>query len=415
MIKIVTFKVDNRREGYSMRIGMFTDTYFPQVSGVSTSIKILCDQLRRSGHEVIIFTTSDPDARPENGIVRLPSIPFVSFEDRRIAYGGLDRCVKISREYDLDIIHTHTEFSLGLAGKYVASRLKIPTVHTYHTMYENYTHYIWNGKLIKRQHVRWFSKIFCEQADGVITPSELTYDTLLNYGVTAPMRIIPTGVLLPTFNEEYRDNLRKSLGIDDDAPVLLSLSRLSKEKSIDEVVMAFPAVQKAYPKAHLVIVGDGPYRETLETLAKGYELKNVHFIGEISHNEVNQYYQMADLYINASESESQGLTYLESIANRLPIVAKENDYLNQIIKSGEFGQLYAPNGSLASAIINYLNKKYAGEIQKINPTLLKSISAEVFASNVYDFYEELIQNASHSRSNFFERILGEIKDSWTNS
>lgn len=107
-----------------MRIGMFTDTYFPQVSGVSTSIKILCDQLRKVGHEVIIFTTSDPEARPENGVVRLPSIPFASFEDRRIAFGGLDRCVKISREYDLDIIHTHTEFSLGLAGKYVASRLK---------------------------------------------------------------------------------------------------------------------------------------------------------------------------------------------------------------------------------------------------------------------------------------------------
>lgn len=398
-----------------MRIGMFTDTYFPQVSGVSTSIKILCDQLRKVGHEVIIFTTSDPDARPENGVVRLPSIPFASFEDRRIAYGGLDRCLKISREYDLDIIHTHTEFSLGLAGKYVASRLKIPTVHTYHTMYENYTHYIWNGRLIKRQHVRWFSKTFCGQADGVITPSELTYATLKDYGVEAPMRIIPTGVLLPKFNENYRSLIRQRLNIPMDAPVLLSLSRLSKEKSLDEVLMAFPSVQEAYPSTHLVIVGDGPYRETLETIAKGYELKNVHFIGEILHNEVNQYYQMADLYINASESESQGLTYLESIANRLPLVAKENDYLNLIIQSGEFGQLYAPNGSLDKAIINYLDKKYGGEIESINLDLLDSISAERFADNVYFFYEELIENSDHTRSNFFERMLGEVKESWSNS
>ena len=398
-----------------MRIGMFTDTYFPQVSGVSTSIKILCDQLRKVGHEVIIFTTSDPDARPENGVVRLPSIPFASFEDRRIAYGGLDRCLKISREYDLDIIHTHTEFSLGLAGKYVASRLKIPTIHTYHTMYENYTHYIWDGRLIKRQHVRWFSKAFCGQADGVITPSELTYATLKDYGVEAPMRIIPTGVLLPKFNENYRSLIRQRLNIPMDAPVLLSLSRLSKEKSLDEVLMAFPSVQEAYPSTHLVIVGDGPYRETLETIAKGYELKNVHFIGEILHNEVNQYYQMADLYINASESESQGLTYLESIANRLPLVAKENDYLNLIIQSGEFGQLYAPNGSLDKAIINYLDKKYGGEIESINLDLLDSISAERFADNVYFFYEELIENSDHTRSNFFERMLGEVKESWSNS
>lgn len=403
------------REGYLMRIGMFTDTYFPQVSGVSTSIKILCDQLRKVGHEVIIFTTTDPEARPENGVVRLPSIPFASFEDRRIAFGGLDRCVKISREYDLDIIHTHTEFSLGLAGKYVASRLKIPTIHTYHTMYENYTHYIWDGRLIKRQHVRWFSKVFCGQADGVITPSELTYATLKDYGVEAPMRIIPTGVLLPEFNEDYRPMMRKKLNIPQEAPVLLSLSRLSKEKSLDEVIMAFPAVQEAYPSAHLVIVGDGPYRETLETIAKGFELENVHFIGEISHNEVNQYYQMADLYINASESESQGLTYLESIANRLPIVAKENDYLNLIIQSGEFGQLYAPNGSLSEAIVKYLNKKYAGEIESINPKSLESISAERFAENVYAFYDDIIQNTDQSRSNFFDRMLSEFKEPWSNT
>lgn len=392
-----------------MRIGMFTDTYFPQVSGVSTSIKILCDQLRKAGHEVIIFTTTDPDARPENGIVRLPSIQIASLDDRRMAYGGLDRCVRISRGYNLDIIHTHTEFGLGLAGKYVASRLKIPTIHTYHTMYENYTHYILNGKLVKRQHVRWLTRIFCEQTDGVITPSQLTFDTLKDYGVTAPMRIISTGVELPEFDSSYRTKIRQELEIPMDAPVLLSLSRLSKEKSIEEVIMAFPVVQKAYPKAHLVIVGDGPYRETLETLAKGYELNNVHFIGQITHNEVNQYYQMADLYINASESESQGLTYLESIANRLPIVAKENEYLSHIVQSGEFGQLYPPNGRLHSAIINYLNKKKAGEIQEINTDSLKSISAEQFAQDVLNFYQDIIDSSERTQTNFFERVLADIR------
>lgn len=392
-----------------MRIGMFTDTYFPQVSGVSTSIKILCDQLKAAGHEVIIFTTTDPDARPENGVVRLPSIQIASFDDRRMAYGGLDRCLKISRGYDLDIIHTHTEFSLGLAGKYVASRLKIPTIHTYHTMYENYTHYIWNGKLIKRQHVRWLTKIFCEQTDGVITPSQLTYDTLKDYGVTAPMRIISTGVELPEFDVSYKDKIRQQLDIPMDAPVLLSLSRLSKEKSLDEVIMAFPTIQKAYPKAHLVIAGDGPYRETLEALAKGYELNNVHFVGQVIHDEVDQYYQMADVYINASESESQGLTYLESIANRLPIVAKENEYLSQIVKSGEFGQLYPPNGNLSTAVINYLNKKYSGDIKEIDMSLLETISAKQFGKNVIEFYQELVDTSNQMPSNFFERMVADIR------
>ena len=85
-----------------MNIGFFTDTYFPQVSGVSTSVKLLRDELVRQGHEVIIFTTTDPNARPEPGVVRLPSVPFVSFEDRRVAYSGFERCLKIARNYQLD-------------------------------------------------------------------------------------------------------------------------------------------------------------------------------------------------------------------------------------------------------------------------------------------------------------------------
>ncbi|XJS11359.1 glycosyltransferase [Aerococcaceae bacterium WGS1372] len=200
-----------------------------------------------------------------------------------------------------------------------------------------------------------------------------------------------------------------------DAPVLLSLSRLSKEKSLDELIMSFPAIKKVYPEAHLVIVGDGPYRETLETLVKGYELDHVHFVGEINHNEVNEYYQMADLYINASESESQGLTYLESIANRLPIVAKENDYLNQIVKSGEFGQLYPPNGSLHSTVINYLNKKQTGDIKEIDMDLLESISAKQFGKNVGDFYQELVDSSNLSPNNFFERVISDIRKLKINS
>ena len=118
-----------------MRIGLFTDTYFPQVSGVATSIRTLKTQLEKMGHTVFIFTTTDRDVdRYEDWqIVRIPSVPFFAFKDRRVAYRGFSKALEIAKQYKLDIIHTQTEFSLGLLGIAIARELRIPVVHTYGT------------------------------------------------------------------------------------------------------------------------------------------------------------------------------------------------------------------------------------------------------------------------------------------
>ncbi|KLD57597.1 1,2-diacylglycerol 3-glucosyltransferase, partial [Lactiplantibacillus plantarum] len=139
-----------------MNIGIFTDTYYPQVSGVATSIKVLRNQLERAGHQVYIFTTTDPHVDKniyERNIFRFTSIPFVSFTDRRIAVRGLFKAYQVAKDLGLDIVHTQTEFSMGMIGKFVAKQLKVPCIHTYHTMYEDYLHYIANGKLLKPYHV----------------------------------------------------------------------------------------------------------------------------------------------------------------------------------------------------------------------------------------------------------------------
>lgn len=394
-----------------MKIGLFTDTYFPQVSGVSTSIKLLKDELIKRGHQVIIFTTTDPQARGEEGIVRLPSVPFVSFEDRRVAYGGFDRCLKIAREYELDIVHTHTEFSLGLAGRFVASRLKIPTVHTYHTMYENYTHYILKGYLIRPLHVKLLSKMFCSGADGIIAPSQLTYDTLRQYGIKEKMAIIPTGVTIPTYDANVKSQLRQQLNLADDHQVLLSLSRLSKEKNIAAVIEAMAMLHPQLPQARLVIVGDGPERDALEKQVTQLQLQScVQFTGQIDHDSVWKYYQMADLYVNASTSESQGLTYLEAFANQLPIIAKRNDYLAEIMTNASFGQLFEEEETFAQTILAYLTAKQANEIAPIDSQLLRPLSADYFGEQVEQFYQEVIQTYQQTENGWFDRIYQSAKE-----
>jgi len=159
-----------------MRIGLFTDTYFPQVSGVATSIRTLKTQLEKMGHTVFIFTTTDKDVdRYEDWqIVRIPSVPFFAFKDRRVAYRGFSKALEIAKQYKLDIIHTQTEFSLGLLGIAIARELKIPVVHTYHTQYEDYVRYIAKGMVIRPSMVKYIVRGFMSDLDGVICPSEIS-------------------------------------------------------------------------------------------------------------------------------------------------------------------------------------------------------------------------------------------------
>lgn len=393
-----------------MNIGFFTDTYFPQVSGVSTSVKLLRDELVRQGHNVIIFTTTDPAAKPEIGVVRLPSIPFINYDDRRIAYSGFDRCLKIARQNELDIVHTHTEFSLGMAGKYVASRMKIPNVHTYHTMYENYTHYILQGHLIHASHVRYLSKLYCNQTQGIITPSKLTHDTLRNYGISEKIEIIPTGVKMPLYSDENRVQVREELGLAPSDIVLLSLSRVSKEKKIDEVIAAFPEIKEKVPNVRLVIAGDGPILDDLKQISKERNL-DIIFVGGVEHDQVDRYYQMADLYINASDSESQGLTYLEAFANRLPIIARRNPYLESIMPNENFGALFDDENTLVETALDFLQKKETQTLQVIDQKQLRKLSSEYFGECVAGFYQEVIDEHTSSLDlTKFDKMYMKVKD-----
>lgn len=377
-----------------MRVGIFTDTYFPQVSGVATSIRVLKEELERQGHTVIIFTTTDPNATmPEWDIVRLGSIPLFSFKERRIAVQGFGEAYKVAKKYDLDIIHTQTEFSLGLLGKVLGGMLEIPTIHTYHTMYEKYLHYIANGKILRPSHVAYISKNFCNQTMGVIAPSQMTKDKLASYGVTKEIRVIPTGVPIPELNQQLAQDLRNDLGYTNDDVVLLSLSRLSKEKNIAALIAALPTIVAQNANVKCCIAGGGPERDILEKQVASLGMNDyVQFVGEVDHDQVGQFYQMADLYVNASESESQGLTYLEALVNRVPVIAKKNDYLQSLITNDSLGVLFDTDADLAQAVLDYLAcEQKESEAQVLQEQLLTEISAETFGSRVVNFYEQAIQ------------------------
>ena len=379
-----------------MRIGFFTDTYFPQVSGVATSIRTLKNELEKQGHEVYIFTTTDPDADEfEKDIVRMPSVPFISFTDRRIVVRGLWFAYQIAKELELEIIHTHTEFGTGFLGKMVANRLRIPVIHTYHTMYEDYLHYIANGKVVRPSHVKHFIKMFVNHSTGVVCPSKRVVDTLKRYEVDVPMRIIPTGIDVsrfsrPDITKKDTDQLRDKLGLHTDDLMILSLSRISYEKNIHVIVQQFPEVLMSYPNARLVIVGKGPYREDLEELSRQLGVEDyIQFTGEVPHEDVAYYYHAADYFVSASTSETQGLTYAEAIASVTQCIVEGNDYLNQLLNDESLGITFEQDADFSESFVSYVQQQIAID-PRVQQKKLMEISAERFGDEMIKFYQEMI-------------------------
>lgn len=376
-----------------VNIGIFTDTYYPQVSGVATSIKVLRNQLERAGHQVYIFTTTDPHVDKniyERNIFRFTSIPFVSFTDRRIAVRGLFKAYQVAKDLGLDIVHTQTEFSMGMIGKFVAKQLKIPCIHTYHTMYEDYLHYIANGKLLKPYHVKEATRAYCYHLNGVIAPSDRVSNTLKGYGVKTPVRIIPTGIDINQYEQTPDGNYREKLGYAPETPVLLSLSRLAYEKNIHEVIAALPQIIEQVPNVQLCIVGDGPARETLENQVKAAALsEHVQFTGEIDNDEVYNYYQMADLFVSASNSESQGLTYIEAMAAGLKTVVASSPYTDQLLDDPSLGTTFSSERILVQDVVRYLQHPHAFDDPKPRQKKLYQISAEYFGKRVINYYQDV--------------------------
>ena len=382
-----------------MNIGIFTDTYIPQINGVATSTRLLESELIKRGHNVYIFTTSDPNVKecPKN-VYRVPSVQAAFSPGNRIALFFSPLLLYKIKKLKLDIVHTQTEFNVGIFGKLVARFFKIPHVHTYHTMYEDYIHYIANGKILSKNFARKYSQVACNMADAVIAPVAKAKQALIGYGVTKPIKIIPTGIDFEPFSRKRYTiedvvNVKKELGIPLEAPVLVSVGRLAKEKSLDVILRKMPLIIKRIPDLKFVIVGPGPMRGKLESLSKGLGLeKSVVFAGARPWLEIGKYYQLGDAFICASTSETQGLTYVESMAAKVPVIAKKDKSVEGIIIDKKTGYFFDSDEKIPNLVERVMFN--AEERQKIAENAyenIKHMSAEQFGISVELLYNHVIK------------------------
>lgn len=385
-----------------MNIGLFSDAYLPQINGVVTSTHILAEGLRKLGHTVYIFTPTDPNIKPEDDspyIIRMASMPCFFLKQFRIGIVYSPHEIKKMIKLNLDIVHTQTEFSLGFFGKFYSKAFNVPMVHTYHTMYEDYVHYIVNGSLITPSMAKEFSKIFCNSANAVIAPTEKIQNLLIEYGVKKPIAVLPTGINInnfrkSNFSKQEIDAIKQENGIPLDAPVILSLGRVAKEKSIDTIISNLPKVFEAIPKSIFVIVGDGPYIQNLKEQSENLGIsERIIFLGAKPWQEIGKYYQLGDVFVSASLSETQGLTFVEAMAGGIPVVAKEDECIEIIIKNNVSGIIFKNDDELSDILIDILNNsKKRKTLAQTAIKFAENLSAENFANNMASIYEDILNN-----------------------
>ncbi|HZK43652.1 MAG TPA: glycosyltransferase family 4 protein [Syntrophomonadaceae bacterium] len=391
-----------------MRIGIFTDSYKPYTSGVVTSISTFKDELIKLGHETYIFAPNYPKYNEiEENVHRYYSLPSPTNKDFSLAipvYPGMNMLLK---RLDLDIIHVHSPFTMGRVGLHYAKRQNIPIVFTYHTLYDQYVHYVPVAQDLAKEVAIKYSNNFCNQCDHVIAPSTEVEEILQGYEIRTPISIIPTGVPLHKFNGKKGDWLRDNYKIPEENKILLFVGRLTKEKNLEFLIKAFARVKETLPNTTLVIAAQGPLEHELKELAKSKNLSletEVIFTGVLPFDTLVQVYYSSDLFIFSSVTETQGLVLIEAMAAGLPVVAVRASGVEDMVDSEVNGILTnCDQEEFSNAVIRILSDSEFYEQCKKNALIkANSLSAVNTTKSLNDLYEHLYNQTYRPRRRVFD-------------
>ncbi|HMU94666.1 MAG TPA: glycosyltransferase [Anaerolineales bacterium] len=326
----------------SLRIGLFTDTYAPQVNGVSISLQLISDGLRRRGHQVTIFAPRFPGYEDnETNVMRLPSLKYLNNPPIYVAVLGTPRSTWSLTRKHFDVLHAHSPASVGLLAYLTASTKRLPLIYTYHTSITDYTHYVKfiGGSSIIKHAASWFSTTSTNLGDQIVVPSPKFHRLLLEQKVKRPIHIIPNGINLDGFKSAKNPgSFRNRLGMQPDAPILLSVGRIDPEKRLDFLIDAFDRIADHVPTARLVFAGDGSARKKLEEHAASVRSKDrIHFLGMVNRADLPDLLHDAAVFLSASTTEVHPISVIEAIAAGLPVLAVQDEAFEGMVIDGENG------------------------------------------------------------------------------
>ena len=407
-----------------MRIGIFTETWAPYISGLVTSEVMLKNALEKLGHTVYVVTANLQDFKydynEKERILKIPGVPTGIYDSRLTSVYPI-KAVKMIKEWDLDVIHSQTEFSIGTFARVLGKQLDIPIVHTYHTMYEDYVYYITKGHFdgASKKLVEYLTKFYCDKTiQELIVPTRKTYDLFKEkYKYDRNVHIIPTGIEIDRFYKEKialdrANKLKSQLNITTKDTVLLFVGRIASEKNIKFLLDAHVDILKKHKNAKLLIVGDGPDLEEYKNLVVKHKIQNnVIFTGKVPWDDIPVYYNISDIFVTASHTETQGLTVVEAMAASLPVIALNDEAFRNTVVDGLTGELF----NNKKEYINKINS-LIGDINKINNMgnqgriNSEAYSSKYFAERVLDVYELALNGRNHKKNkSFFDRLKDTVK------
>ena len=388
-----------------MKIALFSDTYIPDINGVATSTNILRNELVNLGHDVLVVTSELPsdttyDASQDDQVLRVPGLEIQALYGYRACNIFSFKGMREIKRFNPEVIHVQTEFGIGIFGRIAGEYLDIPVVYTYHTMWTDYSHYVnpINSETVDavvKKVITKISKFYGNSCQGLIVPSNKTKEALLHYGLKQKnVYTIPTGLELERFSIKNRDDVLCQKLIEkyhlEGHFVLTFLGRIAPEKSITVIIDALKEVIKVNENIRFLIVGGGPQLEELKEYVKNDHIESyVIFTGPQSGKMVPAHYHISNMFISASLSETQGLTYIEAMASNIPVIARYDDQLVDVINDGENGFFFKDENELPQLILKVMSMN----LEHLKENALKKAneySGETFARNVLEVYKQAI-------------------------
>lgn len=387
-----------------MKILITSDWYTPAVNGVVTSVLNLRRELENRGHEVRVLTLSqDLHSSSKDGVTRIGSVAAgLIYPGARLRTALSGRWVRELVAWKPDVVHSQCEFSTFFMARRISEELNIPLVHTYHTVYEDYTHYFSPSVRLGRRAVATLSRWVAAKTDCIIAPTQKVEKLLYGYGVTEPIYVVPSGIDLRRFqtprDEAKRQAMRTRLGIPPENLVLVSVGRLAEEKNLDALFYA--RAELGNEPVTLLLVGDGPYRMQLEQLAESLHLHapQVVFAGMVPPEQVTDWYRLGDLFVSASASETQGLTYVESLAAGVPALCRADPCLEGVVQEGVNGWQFRDMADFHQKLEWFRTHPEQWETLRQNAaSSAQAFSAEVFAQRAEAVYLEQIAHRKNGQ------------------
>ena len=376
-----------------------TDLYTVNTNGVVTSVQNLFDELTAKGHDVRILTLSgDLHSHKEGSVYYIRSVPLGAvYPDLRMPTSYRHKLIQEIIDWKPDVVHSQCEFFSYQFASRIAKITGAPIVHTYHTLYEQYlTSYVIPSKRMGDYLAKVLSRQRLKRVSTLVAPTQKVENTLHGYGMKAPISVVPSGISLEQhqqrITQEQRMTMRRQLGISDEDQVLLNLGRLGGEKNLGELLELFAEARKQYDNLKFLIVGDGPAREDLERQAKELEIEaHVVFTGMVPPDQVQNYYQLGDVFVSASTSETQGLTYIEAAANGLPLLCRQDECLADVLQEGENGYEYTSAGEFLNAIDAVMHDpQWRAAAARRSEEIAAGFDKKAFGQAIENIYESVL-------------------------